>query len=165
MARNNLKKVLSAAALFGGAVAAVAIAGSVFNPSKGDTAEWFDSLEKPSFNPPNLVFAPVWTLLYVLIAISGARVSMTRPGRERTAALMLWAAQLILNGAWSPLFFGAKRPDLSLLDIMLLVPAIGAYIAKARRLDKPAAALVMPYLAWVLFATLLNAEFVRLNRD
>lgn len=160
-----MTKVLSAGALFGGAVTAIAVGGSIFNPSKGDTAKWFDALEKPSFNPPSSVFGPVWSILYLLIAISGARVSLQPKSRDRSAALSLWTTQLILNGAWSPLFFGAQRPDLSLLDIMLLVPAIGAYIAKARRVDKPAAAMVVPYLAWVLFATLLNAEFVRLNRD
>jgi benzodiazapine receptor len=165
MARNNVTKVLSAAALFGGAVAVVAMGGSAFNPSKGETAEWFDALEKPSFNPPNSIFAPVWSVLYVLIAVSGARVALHRKGRDRTHALTLWVTQLVLNGAWSPLFFGAQRPDLSLLDIMLLVPAVGAYVAKARRVDKSAAAMVLPYLGWVIFATLLNAEFVRLNRD
>jgi benzodiazapine receptor len=159
------KKTVAATVTFGGAVAAIAIGGSFFNPSKSETKQWFESLEKPSFNPPNSVFGPVWTILYVMIAISGARIWLKQPGRERSDALSFWILQLLLNGAWSPMFFGAKRPDLSLLDIVLLVPAITGYIAKARRVDKTAAALMMPYLAWVMFATLLNAEFVRLNRQ
>ena len=162
--KSQAKSVLQAAALFGGSVAAVAAAGSIFNPGRSDTRQWYDALEKPSFNPPDFVFAPVWTVLYVLIAVSGARVWRSAPGDARTAALRWWAAQLLLNGAWSPLFFGAKRPAIALADIVLMLVAIGAYVHTARRVDRTAAWLMAPYLAWVAFATILNGEIVRLNR-
>lgn len=160
----NRKNIGTAVALFGGAVAVAAIGGSIFGPSRRSTRDWFDKLEKPSFNPPDEVFAPVWTLLYLLIAISGARVWRREPGEARTEALQLWSLQLALNASWSPLFFGAKKPGLALADIALMLPAIGAYARRAHDVDRPAAWLMSPYLAWVLFATVLNAEFVRLNR-
>ena len=137
--------------------------GGLFNPGRGATREWYGALEKPSFNPPDFVFAPVWTTLYVLIAISGYRVWASDAGRERTRALALWGAQLTLNAAWSPLFFGAKKPALALADIVGMLVAIASYTAVARKVDKPAAWLMSPYLAWVAFAALLNAEIVRLN--
>ena len=159
-----MKRFLTAAALFGGSVALIAAGGSIFNPGRGGTREWFAALEKPAFNPPDWVFAPVWTTLYVMIAISGARVWQREASADRTKALQLWAAQLVLNGVWSPLFFGAKRPELALADIVLMLAAITAYALRARKVDAPAAWLMAPYLAWVSFATLLNAEIVRLNR-
>lgn len=157
------KKRVWGAAIFGGVVAGAAVLGGLFNPGRGTTRQWYDDLEKPAFNPPDVVFGPVWTTLYVLIAISGYRVWFSGPGRERTRALALWGAQLALNAAWSPLFFGAKRPELALGDIVLMLVAIASYSAAAWKVDKPAAWLMSPYLAWVAFAAILNAEIVRLN--
>ena len=157
------KKSAVGAAIVGGAVVGTAILGSLFNPASGSTREWYSRLEKPSFNPPDAVFAPVWTALYVAIALSGHRVWCSAGGRERTKTLALWSAQITLNAAWSPLFFGAKKPVLALGDLLLLVPAVGLYASAARKVDKPAAWLMSPYLAWITFATLLNAEIVRLN--
>ena len=157
------KKRAAGAAIFGGAVAGVAMLGSLFNPGRGATREWYAQLEKPSFNPPDVVFAPVWTTLYALIAISGYRVWVSDAGRDRSRALALWGAQLILNGAWSPLFFGAKKPALAFGDILLMLAAIAWYTAAARKVDRPAAWLMLPYLAWVAFAAILNAAIVRLN--
>ena len=137
--------------------------GGLFTPGRGETREWYDALEKPSFNPPDFIFAPVWTTLYVLIAISGYRVWSSDAGRERTHALALWGAQLTLNAAWSPLFFGAKKPALALADLLMMLATIASYTAAARKVDKPAAWLMSPYLAWVAFAALLNEEIVRLN--
>lgn len=151
------------AAIFGGLVSAGAILGGLFNPGRGATREWYSELEKPSFNPPDVVFGPVWTALYVLIAISGYRVWFSGAGPQRTRALALWATQWALNAAWSPLFFGAKKPALALSDIVLMLAAIAAYAVAARKVDKPAAWLMSPYLAWVAFAAVLNAEIVRLN--
>lgn len=155
--------MLKGLAIFGTAMAAVAALGGIFNPSRGDTRAWYDQLEKPAFTPPDWVFGPVWTTLYVLIAISGARVWRADDSRERTIALRLWAAQLAFNGAWSPLFFGAKKPGLALADITLMLLTIAAYIAVSRKSDKAAAWLFAPYLAWVALATAINAEVVRLN--
>jgi benzodiazapine receptor len=157
------RKLAVGAAIFGGAVAGTALVGGLFNPTRGGTRDWYRELEKPPFNPPDAVFGPVWTLLYVLIAVSGYRVWASDAGRDRTRALALWGVQLVLNAAWSPLFFGAKRPALALADILLMLAAIAAYTAAARKVDKPAAWLMSPYLAWVAFATLLNAEIVRRN--
>jgi len=154
---------LIGAAIFGGAVAGVAALGGLFNPGRGSTRDWYAELEKPTFNPPDAVFAPVWTMLYMLIAVSGYRIWSSPASAERTRALALWATQLTFNGAWSPLFFGAKKPALALGDIALMLAAIATYTAAARKVDKPAAWLMSPYLAWVAFATLLNAEIVRLN--
>jgi tryptophan-rich sensory protein len=158
------KTLPAGAAVFGGAVAAAAILGGFFNPGRGGTREWYRGLEKPPFHPPDAVFAPVWTTLYAMIAISGYRVWTADASRDRTRALALWIAQLTLNAAWSPLFFGAKKPALALGDIVLMLAAVGAYTAAARKVDDAAVALMSPYLAWVAFATLLNGEIVRRNR-
>lgn len=157
------KRVAVGAAIFGGVVAGAAMLGGLFNPGRGATREWYQQLEKPSFNPPDFIFGPVWTALYILIAISGFRVWSSDAGRDRTRALTLWGAQLALNAAWSPLFFGAKKPALALGDIVLMLAAIAAYTAVARKVDKPAAWMMSPYLAWVAFATVLNAAIVRMN--
>lgn len=163
MSDRNKGKILALAG-FVGAVAAAAAFGGMFNPGRGTTRAWYAALEKPPFNPPAAVFGPVWTLLYILIAISAYRVWASADSPERTRALRLWFVQLALNAVWSPLFFGAKRPDLALIDILLLLPAIAAYIAVSRKVDRPAAWMMVPYLAWVSFATLLNEEIFRLNR-
>lgn len=157
--------MLTAAAIFGGTVTLVAAGGALFNPSRGATRAWYDALEKPSFTPPDAIFGPVWTLLYGMIAVSGARIWLKEPGPARTSALTAWFGQLMLNAAWSPLFFGARRPGLALVDITLMLVAIAVYIRQAHRVDKPAAWLMTPYVAWVSFATLLNAAIVQLNVD
>ena len=161
--RDDAKPAVRRMLAFGGAVAGAALLGSIFTPGRGETRRWYASLEKAPFNPPDAVFAPVWTLLYALIAVSGYRVSCAEPGDARSASMRLWGAQMILNGSWSPLFFGLKKPGLALLDQTVLLPTILAYIRAARRVDKPAALLMWPYAAWVMFATVLNAEIVRRN--
>jgi translocator protein len=161
---SRTRDVLVAALLFGAIVAVAVTPGSFFNPSRGDTQQWYDALNKPSFNPPNTVFAPVWTILYILIAIAGARVWLAAPSPERSLALRLWALQLVLNAVWSPLFFGARRPELALVDIVLMLGAIAAFVWRAWRVDRVAAWLMLPYLGWVAFATALNLAIVLLNR-
>lgn len=125
---------------------------------------WFRRLSKPSFQPPAKVFAPVWTVLYGLIAVSGWRVWTAPAGPSRSKALALWGAQLGFNAAWSWLFFRKHQPRSALADNLALLGSIGAYIASTRNVDRPAAWLVAPYLAWVGFANVLNAEIVRRNR-
>jgi tryptophan-rich sensory protein len=122
--------------------------------------EWYASLAKPPFNPPNWVFAPVWTVLYVLIAVAGWR-AWERDAHG--AAMKLWGAQLILNFAWSPVFFGAQKPALGLVVIVALLATIVWFIRAVRRSDGFAAGLFVPYALWVAFATLLNASIVVLN--
>lgn len=124
---------------------------------------WYRVLRKPPLQPPNRVFGPVWSVLYGAIAYSGWKVWRAPKSPERSRALALWAAQLGLNGAWTPLFFGARRPKLALADLAALDAAATAYAAAAAEVDRTAALVVAPYLAWLGFATYLNAEIVARN--
>ncbi|HEX8618035.1 MAG TPA: TspO/MBR family protein [Thermoanaerobaculia bacterium] len=160
--QHDVRGGLRGAAMFGGSVAAVAALGGLFNPAAGDTRAWYDALQKPWFTPPDWVFGPVWTTLYVLIAIAGYRLWRAERGALRSAALRWWTVQLLLNAAWSPVFFGAKRPTAALIVIVLMLAAIAALIATSRKVDRGAAWMLVPYLAWVTLATLLNEEIVRL---
>lgn len=121
---------------------------------------WYAALNKPSFNPPNWVFAPVWTALYILISIAGFR---TFEREARNAAAALWALQMALNFAWSPVFFSLHRIDLALAIILAMLAAILAFIGRQWSDDRPASWLFVPYAAWVGFAAALNAAIVRLN--
>ena len=121
---------------------------------------WYEMLAKPPFNPPNWLFGPVWTILYVFIAIAGWRVWQ----RERGGgAMKLWWLQLVLNFLWSPVFFGLERTGPALVIILALLAAILAFIVAVWKLDRPSAWLFVPYAAWVAFASLLNAAIWRLN--
>lgn len=121
---------------------------------------WYAALEKPSFNPPNWVFGPVWTVLYILIGIAGARVWVN----DRHGALpRLWFLQIALNYAWPLVFFTAKRPDLALPVLIAMWLAILAFIALGWRRDRPSALLFVPYALWVSFAGLLNGAIWWLN--
>ena len=121
---------------------------------------WYDGLDKPPFNPPNWIFSPVWTTLYVLIAIAGWRIWMIDPGSN---AMKVWFAQMVVNWVWSPVFFVAEMLWTAVAVIVVMLGLIIAFIAMARRLDPPAAWLFVPYLAWVSFATLLNFAIAFLN--
>jgi tryptophan-rich sensory protein len=122
--------------------------------------EWYASLAKPAFNPPNWIFAPVWTLLYVLIAVAGWRIFE----RDRSGwPMKIWCVQLILNFLWSPVFFAAHRIGLALIVILLLLAAILAFLAAAWRQDSTAVWLFAPYAAWVAFASVLNGAIWLLN--
>jgi len=120
-------------------------------------AEWYPTLALPDWRPPNSLFAPVWTALYVAMAVAAWLVWRKRPWPEPRAALLLFAVQLAANFAWSFLFFGARSPLLGLLDIALLLALIAMTLAAFWRRDRLAGALFVPYLAWVAFATALNA--------
>jgi translocator protein len=127
----------------------------------GGVRGWYQGLRKPAFNPPNWILGPVWTLLYIMMAFAAWRV--WRSGGDTTLALVLFAVQLALNFAWSFIFFNAHRIGLALADIIVLWLAIAATIVAFAPLDSFAAWLLVPYLAWVSFATLLNASIWRLN--
>lgn len=126
---------------------------------------WYGTLVKPAFNPPNQVFAPVWTVLYVIIGVVGWRVfARTADSEPETGHLRgLWGLQLLLNYAWSPAFFGLENPGLALIVIFLLLATIIAFITRALPRDRLSAGLFIPYLIWVAFASLLNFEIWRLN--
>ena len=150
--------------LFGAAVVMPALGGARFAPASGTPiGDWYERLEKPPFNPPNAAFGPVWTALYAAIATSGYRVYRSIPSGARSRALRLWFLQLTVNGAWSPIFFGARSPTLALGDLILLLPLLEAYRREAARVDRNAARLFVPYIAWALFAGALNFEIVRRN--
>ena len=125
---------------------------------------WYTTLEKPGFTPPNWVFGPVWTILYALQGVAAWLI--WRAGLDRRIvriALGLFATQFVLNIAWSPAFFGLESPILGLAVIVPLWFAIVATMAAFSRVDRRAAALLVPYLAWVTFATALNYAIWTLN--
>ena len=121
---------------------------------------WYAALHKPSFNPPNWIFAPVWTAIYVLIAIAGWR---TWRQEMNGFALQLWFAQMLLNFAWSPAVFRVHQLALGLAIILTMLILIVTFIAMQWRENRPAALLFIPYGLWVSFAALLNYSLYRLN--
>lgn len=120
-------------------------------------ATWYPTLTLPDWRPPNIAFPIVWTLLYVLMALGAWLVWRRVPLAEARGALLLFLLQLAANLAWSFLFFGQQSPLLGLIDIAVLVVLIVLMLVAFRRIDRLAAAINLPYLAWVSFATLLNA--------
>lgn len=122
--------------------------------------EWYAGLAKPVFNPPNWIFGPVWTILYVMIAVAGWRIY---EANHSSAAMKLWWAALVLNFVWSPSFFGAQQLGLALAIILSLLVVILAFILTSQKIDKPASLLFVPYAAWVGFASLLNGAIFMLN--
>jgi benzodiazapine receptor len=124
---------------------------------------WYVGLAKPSFNPPAWVFGPVWTVLYLMIAVAGWRVWRRRGEAGARDALAAWGVQLALNLGWSVLFFGARMIGAALVEIVVLLAAILATVALSWRIDRLAGWLLVPYAAWVAFATVLNAALWWLN--
>lgn len=126
---------------------------------------WYPTLEKPIFNPPNWIFAPVWTLLYVMMGVAAGLVWTSNSDEKTTQkALGFFAIQFGLNALWSYLFFGLHNPLLALVEIVLLWLMIWETYNQFRKIDKTAGLLLIPYLAWVSFATILNASIWWLNR-
>lgn len=156
--------LLALAGFVAGVVAAASLS-AVGNPRQGETMEWYDNLDKPSWNPPKLVFPLAWTTLYGLIAYSGWRVWQQPDSPARTRALALWGTQLAFNAAWTPIFFTARRPKAALVDSVGLFSSVVAYRQAAKRVDPTSGRLMAPYVAWTGFATVLNAEIVRRNPD
>ena len=124
---------------------------------------WYQALAKPSFNPPDWVFAPVWTTLYFLMGVSGWLVWRRSASRATRGALALFGLQLSLNFAWSVMFFGFQRIDLALIDIVVLFVAIVANMILFWRIERLATLLLVPYAAWVVFAIVLNVSIWLLN--
>jgi translocator protein len=165
-ARRADRRALSTVAVFC-APFVVGIAGSRLTlPS---IRGWYRTLDRPAWTPPDVVFGPVWTTLYALMGLAGARVWLAEDRRTGApddpvmVALAVHAIQLQLNLAWSWLFFDRRRIDLALADILALDAAIVATIVAFRRVRPDAAALLLPYLAWSTFATALNADLLRRN--
>ena len=137
--------------------------GSAFTTSAIPT--WYATLIKPSFSPPNWIFAPVWTLLYMMMGLAAAIIwqkGLQNPGVRM--ALVAFLAQLILNMLWSVLFFGLRSPLFGLVDILFLWVMILVTIAQFSKISAPAALLLIPYILWVTFASGLNLGIFLLNR-
>ena len=159
-ARARRRDVGGLAAFVGMCLAISAIGGWITAPSVGT---WYQALRKPFFNPADWVFAPVWTSLYLAIAVAGWRVWRKVGITGAPAAMACYALQLALNLAWSFLFFSGHRIGGALAAIVVLLVAIVLNAALFRPLDRPAAWLLAPYAAWVAFATVLNFALWRLN--
>jgi benzodiazapine receptor len=141
---------------------AVGIAGALVTATGSNS--WYDSLLKPWFVPPPFVFAPVWTLLYIMMGIALYLVWMEgldTPGVRK--ALFFFAVQLLLNGIWSPVFFGLQSPGLALVVIIMLLGAVLLTIRQFLGVRREAAWLLLPYVLWIGFATVLNASILLLN--
>lgn len=156
------RRSLAALPAFGLLIFAAARFASRYTP-RHSPGGWYEQLEKPPFTPPPVVFPIVWTALYATMAWSVWRVYSAPRSTERSRALRIWFTQFMTNVEWSKLFFGEHRPDLSLRDSIALGLQIAAYISAAGKVDSAAAKAFIPYLGWVGFATLLNAEIVRRN--
>ena len=135
-----------------------AVMGAVFMPDG-----WYASLKKPSWNPPGWVFGPVWSALYVMMAVAAWLVWKLGGFAAQRRALMLFLVQLALNALWTPLFFGLHRPGVAFGEMVLLWIAISATVSAFRRASRTAAWLLAPYLAWVSFAAVLNFAIWKLN--
>lgn len=155
-------------AALAGFIAAALAAGGIgllVSPARSAAiAAWYASLSKPPWSPPNAWFGPVWTALYVLMGTAAWLVSRERYHRQRAAALGAYALQLALNAAWVPLFFGARNPGFGLFDIVALWLGIVWTLREFLAVRRTAALLLVPYLAWVSFATALNFSIWRLNQ-
>jgi len=132
--------------------------GGLFMPG-----EWYALLKKPSWNPPGWVFGPVWTALYTVMAVAAWLIWRLGGWQAQRRPLMLFFLQLVLNAAWTPLFFGLHRPGMAFFEIVLLWLTIAATVIAFSRVSRAAAWLLAPYLAWVSFAAVLNFTLWRLN--
>lgn len=134
--------------------------------TSGGVSTWYPTLVKPPFNPPAWIFGPVWTLLYITMGVAAFLVWRQGLAAEGVRlALAVFIIQLALNGLWSILFFGLQAPGWALVEIILLWLAIAATLVLFWRVVPAAGLLLIPYLAWVSFATVLNASLWWLNRS
>jgi benzodiazapine receptor len=137
---------------------AAALPGAILRPGS-----WYKGLDKPSWRPPDWLFAPVWAFLYATIAVAGWLVWREAGMVGAAPALAIYAVQLALNASWSPLFFGLHRPDLAFFEIIVLWLSIAATIVLFYPIQAGAALLLLPCLAWVSFASALNFAIWRRN--
>jgi tryptophan-rich sensory protein len=140
------------------ACTATATSGAFFRPDA-----WYRQLAKPSWQPPDWLFAPAWLVLYATIAFAGWLIWQQWGVEGVGLALTIYAVQLVLNALWSAIFFGLRRPDLAFLEVVCLWLSVVATIAAFYPIDKTAAYILIPYLCWVSFAAALNFRVWRLN--
>jgi tryptophan-rich sensory protein len=154
------KDLLALALLVGICLGIGGLGGAV---TASSVTEWYPTLNKPSFNPPNWVFGPVWTTLYAMMGIAAWRVWRMADRDTARGPLAVFALQLAVNLGWSVAFFGLRDPGLAVTVILVLDLLVLATVLMFRRIDGLAALLLMPYLAWISFATILNIAIWRLN--
>lgn len=126
--------------------------------------DWYPYLEKPVFNPPNWLFGPVWTVLYLLMGVTIYRLLTKPSSAERSYAMRIFWIQLVLNGAWSFIFFNAQQLGWAFIEILFIWIAIVWMIVTVHRVDKTAAYIQIPYLIWVSFASVLNGTLWWMNQ-
>ena len=131
--------------------------------TSGNITTWYAGLNKPSFNPPNWIFGPVWTVLYLLMGISLFLIWRSPAGDARNYALTIFCIQIILNFAWSFIFFHFKQTGWAFVEIILIWLSVLAMIFIFYRISKPSALLQIPYFLWVSFAVVLNGSIWHLN--
>lgn len=139
------------------------LSGRLANSGYGN--RWFDALEKPALMPPGWLFGVAWTILYVLMGLALAIVLHARGAKGRGPAIALFLVQLVMNLAWSPLFFRAHQVGSALILILALIVVVAITIWVFDRVRRIAGLLLLPYLAWLCFASFLNYEIGRLNPD
>lgn len=138
------------------ACAAAASTGMLFKPG-----EWYNALKKPGFTPPNWMFPVAWSIVYLLIAWAGYRLTLLP---DSQTLLALWSAQIALNTLWSPVFFGLHRMFAGMIILTLLWLTVALMVVMAFRIDTMTGAILLPYLAWLSVATALNFSVLRRNR-
>jgi len=156
----STKDVVGLAVCLAACFGAAALGGLVTGPAVGT---WYQEIRKPSFSPPNWVFGPVWTLLYAMMAVAAWLVWRQSAAAGRSVPLVLFGVQLALNAAWSLIFFGLRSFGGAFADIVALWLAIVATLVAFLRVSAVAGLLLVPYLAWVSFAAVLNFAIWRLN--
>ena len=124
---------------------------------------WYANIQKPSFNPPNWIFGPVWTVLYIMMGVALGSIWSETTKLSKSKAYTFFFVQLVLNGIWSIIFFAMENPPLAMVDILLLLIFIVLTIKAFLPINKAAAYLLIPYLLWVSFASVLNASIWYLN--
>lgn len=136
------------------------VAATAWTAAQFEPGSWYQSLEKPSWTPPDRLFGPVWSVLYICIALAGWLV-WRDSGGSVSFPLSLWTAQLALNGTWSWVFFGLQEVLLGLIIISVLLVIILIFLLRSR--NRAASLLFLPYVLWIAYATMLNLSIVRLN--
>jgi translocator protein len=160
----NSRANLPALLLFEALALGVGAVGALFSPGFSPAAtRWYAALAKPGWLPPAAWFGPIWIALYVLMGIAAWIVWRERYHRGRVAAIFAYALQLLLNGAWAPLFFGMRSIDAGLFDIVALLMAIGWTLREFARIKLSAALLLLPYFLWVCVAVAMNLSLWKLN--
>ncbi|MFO1047994.1 MAG: TspO/MBR family protein [Geminicoccaceae bacterium] len=143
---------------------AVALVVAVLGMAATDLGPWYQNLRKPAWQPPDWLFGPAWTVIYALIVLSATSAWMAARDRaQRTRIVLLFALNALLNVGWSALFFQLRRPDWALWESALLWLSVLGLILAVRPISRTAMWLLVPYLAWITFATCLNLAVVRLN--